>query len=376
MARALTVFHLNTERTWRGGEGQTLALASGLARRGDVSVVIAQRGGELARRSEAAGLPTEAIAMRGEWDLPAVRTLAALMRARRPDIVHMHTSHAHTLGVLASKWTAIGRRVVSRRVDFSIHRHRFSLSGLKYRHGVDGYIAISEAVREQLVRDGVARERIELVHSGIDPARVVGGNGARARAELGVPAGVPLIGTIAHFGWHKSLETLIGAAESVVRELPDARIALIGDGDLRPQLEAVRAASPAAARVLMPGFRANVGDYLAAFDLFVMPSVMEGLCTSILDAFAVGVPVVACRAGGIPELVRDRDTGRLVAPRDPAALAAAIVETWRDAAARARYVEAARAHLASEFTHDAMVEGTQRVYRKLLAAAPARGEGR
>ncbi|MSR46063.1 MAG: glycosyltransferase family 1 protein [Planctomycetes bacterium] len=373
MAAALTVFHLNTERTWRGGEGQTLALASGLARRGHRSVVVAQRGGELARRAAAAGLPTQEVAMRGEWDVVAVRHLAQLLGRERPHIVHMHTSHAHMLGVIASKWTGIGKRVVSRRVDFSIHRHALSLSGLKYRFGVDRYIAISEAVRRQLVKDGVDAARIALVASGVDPARCVGGDAARARADLGVPAGVPLIGTIAHFGWHKSLETLIAAAAAIVAELPDARIAVIGDGELRPKLEAERAKSAVADRVLMPGFRANVGDFLAAFDLFVMPSVMEGLCTSILDAFAVGVPVVASRAGGIPELVVDDVTGCLVNPEDPAALAAAVVAAWRDPSRRERWTTAARARLHQRFTHDSMVEGTLAVYRELLdPSAPAR----
>lgn len=366
MAEPLTLFHLNTERTWRGGEGQTLALAQGLARRGHRSVVIAQRGGELARRSAQAGLATHEVAMRGEWDVAAVGRIAALLRAQRPAIVHMHTSHAHTLGVVASKWSGIGKRVVSRRVDFSIHRHALSLSGLKYRYGVDRYVAISQAVRDQLVQDGVAAERIAIVNSGVDPARFRGGDGAKARKDLGVPDGVPLVGTIAHFGWHKSLETLIAAASAVVAQVPDAWIAIVGDGDLRPQLEAERAKSPVASRIVMPGFRANVADFLAAFDLFVMPSVKEGLCTSILDAFAVGVPVVAARAGGIPELVADGATGRLVAPRDPAALSAAIVAALRDPAGNARLVAGARALLEARFTQDAMVDGTLAVYRELL----------
>lgn len=366
MAEPLTLFHMNTERTWRGGEGQTLALAQGLARRGHRSVVVAQRGGELAKRAAQAGVPTHEVAMRGEWDLAAVRRLAQLFRAERPAIVHMHTSHAHTLGVVASKWSGVGKRVVSRRVDFSIHRHALSLSGLKYRFGVDRYVAISRAVRDQLVKDGVAAERIAIVNSGVDPARFRGGDGAKARADLGVPAGAPLVGTIAHFGWHKSLETLIAAAAGVLAQAPDAWIAIVGDGDLRTALEAERARSPVAARIVMPGFRTNVADFLAAFDLFVMPSVMEGLCTSILDAFAVGVPVVATRAGGIPELVEDGATGRLVAPRDPAALAAAIVAALRDPVGNARLVAGARALLGSRFTHDAMVDGTLAVYRELL----------
>jgi len=367
LAQPLRVFHLNTERTWRGGEGQLLALAEGLQRRGHAGVVVAQHDGELAARARAAAVPVEEVRMRGEWDLAAVARIAALLRRDRPDVVHMHTSHAHTLGVLASGWTGIGRRVVARRVDFSIHRHALSLSGWKYRFGVDRYIAISEAVRAQLVKDGVAASRIAHVASGVDPQRFLGGDPARARADLGVPAGAPLVGTLAHFGWHKSLETLIAAAEHVVAAQPDAWIAIVGEGDLRPMLEAERERSRARDRVLLPGFRSNVADFLAAFDLFVMPSVMEGLCTAILDAFAVGVPVVATRAGGIPELVRHEETGLLVEPRQPAALAAAIVRALRDEPLRRRMTARARACLLESFTNDAMVEGTLAVYRELLA---------
>jgi glycosyltransferase involved in cell wall biosynthesis len=369
LARALRVFHLNTERTWRGGEGQLLSLAQGLIRRGQECLVVAQAGGELAARSRTAGVPTEEVRMRGEWDLAAVRRIGALLRRDRPDVVHMHTSHAHTLGVLASRWTRIGRRIVARRVDFSIHRHALSLSGIKYRYGVDRYVAISEAVRDQLVKDGVRADRISLVPSGVDPKRWLGGDGAKARADLGVPAGAPLIGTLAHFGWHKSLETLIAAAEPIVAAVPEAWIAIVGEGDLRPLLEAERAKSRVKERVLLPGFRTNVADFLAAFDLFVMPSVMEGLCTAILDAFAVGVPVVASRAGGIPELVLHERTGLLVEPRRPEELARAIVRLLQDEPLRRRVVDGGRARLLERFTTDAMVDGTLRVYRELLGEA-------
>jgi len=369
LARTLTVFHLNTERTWRGGEGQLLALAEGLQGRGHRNVVVAQKQSELAARSLAAGLPTEEVRMRGEWDLAAMHRIGALLKRDRPDVVHMHTSHAHTLGVLASKWTGIGRRVVSRRVDFSIHRHVLSLSGFKYGLGVDRYVAISEAVRTQLVADGIPAAKITLVHSGVEPHRYLGGDRAKARASLGVPLEAKLVGTLAHFGWHKSLETLIAAAEHVVAAVPDAWIAVVGEGELRGKLEAERAKSAARERVLLPGFRTDVADLLAAFDLFVMPSVMEGLCTAILDAFAVGVPVVASRVGGIPELVDHETTGLLVEPKQPKLLADAIVRALGDEQLRRRMVDAARASVLDRFTHDAMVDGTLRVYRELLGEA-------
>ncbi len=304
--------------------------------------------------------------MRGEVDPIGVGQLCSTLRRLRPDVVHMHTSHAHTLGVIASLLTGIGRRIVSRRVDFSIHRHRFGLSSFKYRRGVDRYIAISRAVRAALVEDGIPEERISLVYSGVDPSRFVGGDGRKAREELRVEPHAPLVGTVAHFGWHKSIETLIAAAEHIIAAVPEAVIAIIGDGDLRPGLEAERERSPVRDRIVMPGFRDNVADYLRAFDVFTMPSVMEGLCTSILDAFAVRVPVAACAAGGIPELVEDGVTGLLCEPRNPRALAQVIIRLLKDRALARNLAEGGHRKVLSSFTHDSMVDGTIAVYRDVL----------
>jgi glycosyltransferase involved in cell wall biosynthesis len=376
LARALNVFHLDTELTWRGGEGQLLALARGMLRRGHRATVVAQPDGELAKRSVAAGVPTELVRMRGEWDLGAVRRLAALFRRERPDVVHLHTSHAHTLGVLAARWARVGRTVVSRRVDFSIHRHALSLSGFKYRHGVDRYVAVSDAVKRQLVKDGVDERRIVVVHDGVDPQRCAGGDGAKARAELGVPSDAPLVGAVAHLAWHKSLETLVDAAEAIVAHAPDAWVAIVGEGEERPLLESRRAASRAKERILLPGFRSNVADFLAAFDVFVVPSVMEGLCSSILDCFAVGLPVVACRAGGIPELVEHEKTGLLVEPRQPKLLADAIVRVLDEPPLQRELAEKGRAVLLARFTEDVMVEGTLAQYAALVDGAAASATSR
>ena len=364
----MRVLSLNTERTWRGGEGQTLALAVGLHRRGHGSMVVAQPGSPLARRARSAGLLLEELTMRGEWDLPAILRLRRILRDWRPHIVHMHTSHAHTLGVAASVMAGVGRRVVSRRVDFSIHRHRLSMSGLKYRYWVDRYIAISTAVKDALVKDGVEAGRISLVHSGVDPERFLDGDAEQARRDLGVPQDAPLVGTLAHFGWHKSLETLIAAAYPLLTKVPSAWVAILGDGDLRPQLVAEREKSPVHERILMPGFRPNVADFLAAFDVFVMPSIMEGLCTSIMDAFCVGVPVVASRAGGIPELVEDEVTGLLSTPGDPDSLADALARMLTTPDLAREVTAAAQQKVLARFTHDAMVEGTLGVYQELLEA--------
>ncbi|MEW6747633.1 MAG: glycosyltransferase [Planctomycetota bacterium] len=368
-AARLRVVHVNTERTWRGGEQQTLYLAEGLARRGHECHLVLQPDSPLHEQASQAGLACHPIAMRGELDPIAIVHVARLLRRLAPHIVHMHTSHAHTLGTFASVLARRGRRIVSRRVDFSIYRHPLSLSGLKYRFGIDRYIAVSHAVQQALVRDGIPAESIDVVWSGIDPARLAVASGSRPRADWGIGPDTAIVGTVAHFGWHKGLEYLVRAAPLIARARPDVRIVLVGDGELRPRIEAEREAQHAEATVHLAGFRRDAGDCLAAMDVFVMPSVMEGLCTSILDAFALERPVVACAVGGIPEIVRDGMTGLLVPPRDPEALAAAVLALLAEPE-RARALAANAKRLVHEsFSVDSMVEGNLAVYQKVLDTA-------
>jgi len=358
--------HINTERTWRGGEQQTLYLAAGLAERGHIAHVVCPPGAPLGERARGHGLETFEMSLRGELNPVAVGRMAKLMRRERYAIAHMHTSHAHTLGCAASLLAGVGRRVVSRRVDFSIYRHRLSVSGLKYRFGVDRYIAISNAVKEALIKDGIDRDKISLVHSGIDWQRFEKIEPIDLRAELGLPKDAVLVGNVAHFGWHKAQEYLIRAVPDLVRRVPQAYVLLVGQGDREPLLrEEARHIGDAASHLIFTGFRDDVPRLLLDLDVFVMCSVMEGLCTSILDALACHLPVVASDIGGIPEIIRDGDTGRLVPPRDPAALARTIAEVIESADRGMALAERGHLRVQREFSVEAMVEGNLRVYREL-----------
>ncbi len=368
---ALRVLHLNTERTWRGGEQQLAWLLGGLARRGHRSLLVAQPASPLADRARAAGHEVRELRMRGEVDPLAVVRLAGLLRRERFDLVHVHTSHAHTLGALAA---ALGRArrppvVLTRRVDFSIFRRSFfGLNRLKYLHGVDRTITVSRAVRDVLVADGLPPERLVVVHSGIDPTRIEAAADQRAatRAELGVPDDHALVGNVAALVDHKGQRYLVDAIPKVLAAHPQTTFAIVGEGPLRAALEAQARARGVSERLRFTGFRDDVPALLAAFDLFVMPSHLEALGTSVLDAMAAALPVVATRAGGLPEAVADGETGLLCPPRDPAALATAITALLADPA-RARHMgEAGRRRVRAEFSKGAMVEGTLRVYRELL----------
>jgi glycosyltransferase involved in cell wall biosynthesis len=364
--RGLRILHLNTERTWRGGELQTLQLATGLRDRGHDSQVVGQPRSPMVLRAREAGLVAHEVRMRGEADPVAVLELTKVLRRGRHDIVHMHTSHAHTLGVLASRMTRIGRRIVSRRVDFSIHRHALKTSAIKYRYGVDRYVTVSGAIRDVLVRDGIAPDKVRVVHSGIRPERFDGFPAAPLRQELSLPPDSRLIGNVAHFGWHKAQEVLVRAARLLARTHPDAVVLLVGDGECRSRVEdEARQLGLLGRNVRFLGFRDDVPAILHSLDVFVMCSVMEGLCTSILDALAARRPVVASRVGGIPEIL-EGGNGVLVPPSDPQALAGAIGDLLDDPARARGLGEAGRRTVEARFSVDATVEGTLDVYREVL----------
>ena len=367
----MKVLHVNTERTWRGGEQQSLWLAAGLRDLGEESEVVAPPGSPLAERARAAGLPVHEVGMGGEWDLGAVAALRRLYRGRSPDVVHMHTSHAHTLGCLARVGLPRPLTVVSRRVDFSIYRNFLRLSWFKYRLLGDRFVAISGAIRERMVLDGIPADRVEVVWSGVDASLLEGPPRRDLRADLGLPPGTPLVGDVAAFGWHKAQEVLVEATPLLLRQAPDAHVIFIGEGEFRGKVEAAaRALGEAGGRVHFAGFRADVPDVLGSLDVFVMCSVMEGLCTSALDAQAAGVPVVASAVGGLVESVADGETGLLVPPRDPAALADAVARLLRDRPLRERMAAAGRARVRERFSVRAMVEGNRAVYGRMLRGGP------
>ena len=365
----LATLHVDVETGWRGGQRQVLLLCRGLARRGHPVTLVARAGGELAARAGRDGLAVEEISFRGQWDLVAARELAGLVNRHEPDVVGMHSSHSHALGVLARLILHKQRPpfIVTRRVDFPIGRG--VMRGWKYRRGVDGFIAISEAVRRELVAGGVSPETIRLVHSGVEPMEVPADARAELRRELNLAEGVLVVGNVAGLVGHKDQATLLRAARIAWEQEPRLVVLVVGEGELRGELDRLSGELGLdRGTVRFLGFRSDVARILGALDLFVMSSCQEGLGTSIVDAMMAGVPVVATAAGGIGELVEDGVTGRLVPPRDPERLAAAMLEALREQDATDGMCRAARERSLVRFSADAMVTGTLAAYRELLTS--------
>jgi glycosyltransferase involved in cell wall biosynthesis len=375
--------HIDTARTWRGGQSQVLLTVNGLREIGQRAALVAHPDGELRKRA-AEGLELVPLAPKSEMDFTAAWRLNRVIKRLKPDVIHAHDAHGVAMAGLALSLGSASAKdgepplVVSRRVDFHLRGNSFS----RWKHRqVDCFIAASEAIRHMLIADGVPEDRTVTVHEGIDVDHVVSVPLVDVHQAFFLPHGAPVVGNIAALVPHKGQRHLIEAAHIVVQKLPDVRFVILGEGELRDALERLVKEHRLEKHVLLPGFRTDVLGCLKSFDLFVMSSITEGLGTSLLDAMACSRPIVATEAGGIPEVVQNGVTGVLVPPRDHAALADAIVALVNDKARRQAMGDAGFARVNEKFTVERMIAGTAAVYARAAgtphvtdtANQPARG---
>jgi glycosyltransferase involved in cell wall biosynthesis len=372
--------HIDTARTWRGGQNQVLLTVNGLRAIGQRATLVAHPNGELLRRA-AEGMDLIPLTPRTELDLSAAWRLSRIVRRLAPDVIHAHDPHGIAVAALALSLgapTPPPALVATRRVDFHLTRNSFS----RWKHRrVDCFIAASEAIRQMLIADGVPADRTVTVHEGIDVEHVAAVPPVSVHEAFWLPRHAPLVGNVAALVPHKGQRYLVEAAQLVVRLIPDARFVIFGEGELREHLEHLVREHHLEKHVLLPGFRADVLGYIKSFDVFAMSSVTEGLGTSLLDAMACARPIVATRTGGIPEVVEDGENGLLVPPRDRQALADALVRLLSDPALRDRLGAAGLTRVRARFTVEQMVAGTAAVYGRVAgnshaadSAHPAEGD--
>jgi len=343
-------------------------LAQGLRRRGHFARIICRPDMPLHERAARLGLDVLPIRMRGEFDVWAAKKIARAVKEADAQIVHLHAPHAQSIGLMASVFPGVRTHLIAaRRVDFSVRKHALHPTRLKYGKRISRIVAVSHAIKNVLIDDGIPAERIRVVHSGIDLTRHEGARPSPTlRDELGIGPATKLVGAVGALVGHKAHRYLLDAIPKVRAELPDTRFVIAGDGELRPDLEKQARDLKITDCLTFLGFRRDVFEITAALDLFVTSSVEEGLGTSTLDAMALERPVVATDAGGIPEIVHDGVNGRLVARANPTAFAQAIVEMLRDPQT-ARFLAAeGRRTVVEEFSVEHMVEGTIDVYREVL----------
>lgn len=359
--------HIDTATSWRGGQNQVLLTALGLRAAGHRTLLVAHPDGELRRRAQE-GLDFIPLAPSHELDLKAGWKLSRLLNRLKPDLVHAHDPHAVSMAALALSMSSIAPApplVISRRVDFHLKANSFSR--WKYRQAA-AFIAASDAIARILQGDGIDPSRIVTVHEGVDVAHIAHVPPLSVHAELWLPTHAPVVMNVGALVPHKGQSHLVDAAAAVLRDVPDARVVILGEGALRSALEQRVRHLHLEKHVVLPGFRADVLALLKTADVFVMSSETEGLGTSVLDAMACSKAVIGTTAGGIPEVVEHGVTGLLVPPRDPAALAHAIVMLLTDVPLRLTMGAAGLARVRERFTVERMIEGTLAVYERVLGS--------
>jgi glycosyltransferase involved in cell wall biosynthesis len=363
------VLHVNTGKTWRGGEQQTVYLLRGLAERGLRAEAVFQAGGPAAQRAREVGASVHELPMRTEADLVAAAKIARLARRLGVNILHSHTAHAHTLASLAKNVLARGcRLVVHRRNEYRPGRGLLGLGRLKYRRGVDAYIAISNRNKEILVDYGIEPWRIFTVRSVTDPQRFTdAAPNPGLRRELGIPEDACVAGNIGYLVTQKDHVNLLDAARIAIGKVPNLWIVIVGSGPLRAQVLRRAEELGLSERVVLTGFRDDIPQLIRMFDLFALSSVAEGLGSVLLEVSACGCPIVATDAAGVREAVPDGEAAIIVPTKDPAALAAGIVRLATEPETARRLAAAARERVARYFTVDALTEQTLAVYRRVLA---------
>jgi len=366
--------HVDTARTWRGGQNQVLLTVLGLRARGHRTVLVAHPDGELARRASE-GHDLVRLAPAHDLDFAAALRFGRVVRDLAPDLIHAHDPHAVSMAAMALSTISNGARpllVIARRVDFHLKRNAFSR--WKYKQ-VDAAICSSNAIRAMLIDDGIPENAAFTVYEGVQVERIQALPAADVCKELWLPPGSPTVGNIAALVPHKGQRYLVDAAPVVVRALPDTHILIFGEGELRPALTRQIKHLGLEHRVSLVGFRPDIMPLLKGLDLFVMSSITEGLGTSILDAMAASKAVVATTAGGIPEAVEHGVTGLLVPPHNAGALADAILALLKDVGLRRRMGEAGLARVRDRFSVDRMVDETVAVYERVAGRPRAAGNG-
>jgi glycosyltransferase involved in cell wall biosynthesis len=350
-----------------GAAVQLHELARGLAARGHQVTVVTPPSEAWTARCRAAGLAHAAIPMRRPWDPRAAWRLARLMRSRRIEVVHAHKGRARTLAVLAGLMGARARLVLNRGVSFPVGGVR----RLGYTSArVHAIVAVCRSIKDGLVAAGVPATKIEVIYSGTDLDRFHPGvDGGPVRDALGLTPEQLLItqvGVRSWRGWRDVLE----AMERVAPRLPHTRLLFVGAPPPRVAeiLEHARTRG-LSGRVLVLGHRDDVPAVLAASDVVVDGSYAGlGITGSIREALACERPVIATAVEGMPELIVDGETGRLVPPRDPAALADAILAVTADPAAAQALARAGRKRVESHFSLRAKLDATEALYHRLAGA--------
>ena len=335
---------------------------SGHAVTGSVEVAV--------RQLQTAEIRYLGLGRRSTLDVSRWWPLYRLLRRERFDVIHTHMFGSNVWGTLLGRAARVPVVVA--------HEHSWSFQGQWGRRiidreligrGSDVFIAVSREDRRRMIElERIRPEKVLVMPNGIPTP--TSPSGRDIRAELGIPADAPLIGTVTVLRPEKALHLLIEATAKLNRELPDLWTLIVGEGRERSSLEALVGSLGVGHRVVLTGYRADIPDVLPTLDVAVSSSLREGSPLAVMEFMEAARPIVATRVGGVPDLIEDGVHGLLVEPGDAEALTNAIRRQLTDSAAAHAMGQSARERRRGEFDIDLTVRRFEALYERLRAGCP------
>jgi sugar transferase (PEP-CTERM/EpsH1 system associated) len=362
-----------TDITGRGGAEKALVdIALHLDRsKYNVTVCATRSAGNYQPLLDEAGVTTFVQGRKSRWDLGQWLKLVRLMKRERVDVLHTHLFGSNTLGRLLGRLAGVPVIVAHEHWSTKASREVWVDRAL-YRLS-DRILVPSAASKEMVIKaEGIPANRIDVVYNGVDTA-IFGQSGGRkeVRSELNIPADATVLGIVGRLSEEKGgVDVLIRAVARLSKTNPNLRLLVVGDGPLRSSLEALAVGSAPSGTFIFTGTRNDVAHLLSAMDLFVLPSLNEALPIVVLEAMAAGLPVIATRVGGVPEIVDHEKTGLLVQPGSEDALHSALDRLISDPDLREQLAQAGRERVAADFTIERMVKHIEDLYEELLTKLP------
>ena len=359
----ITVLHTESSLAWGGQEKRTMRELLGLSRESFRPLLACRPGSRIGANAESRGIPVEYVTMRGNFDPLAVARFVGLYSRSAVDIVHTHSSADSWMAGTAAKISLRRPRVVRTR-HLSAHFNR----RLVYTYLADRVVTVGSSTRRYMVEEkGIPDGRVLTIPTGVDlthfdPETLRDD----LREELGIPPETPVFGTVAVFRRLKGHRYLLEAAGEILRSIPGAKLLLTGEGPQENNLRRIIEERGIQGSVILPGFRDDIARVLNTLDVFVFPSLEEALGTAILEAMAMKKPVVACRVGGIPEIVQEGKNGFLVEPEDSASIAHRVVRLLKEPDLRRKMGMEGRSIVVARYDSRLMVRRLEKLYRELL----------
>ena len=353
---------VDLETEWRGGQNQAFLLLKGLYERGHAAELVTPHGSSLSHRAKKEGIYVHSVS-RGAFRLSAAAKIRALLADGRIELVHVNEAHG-----LTAAWLALPNRnpplVVSRRVGFPLKRGW--LARARYRRA-DAILANSQWVAEQAEASGAPKEKLRVVYEGVEiPNLPTDAIRAAARKKWSLNEKDIALGCVGALEPDKGHEWVIRALAELGTEFPNCKLLIAGEGKYREELAALAKQLKCEDRLIFAGFVRGIAAVYEAIDIFVFPSLFEGLGTSLLSAMSYGVPSITFFGCALGEIVEDGASGMQVEAKNAGAIAEAVKRILRDRGLAKKLGEAGRARIEEKFSAEKMVENTLAVYEELI----------